>query len=117
MSEPDISVQDAVSIGGRLSGARVAAAQPARSGGNNRVFRLEMAEGPPSPSSTIRPTGVIAWDRNMTRSRFCPATASRRRRGRSRKIRLRSARCINGSTVMRQFCILRTMMPISWPIS
>ena len=47
MSEPDISVQDAVSIGSRLSGARVASAQPARSGGNNRVFRLEMAEGPP----------------------------------------------------------------------
>lgn len=47
MSEPDISVQDAISIGSRLSGARVASAQPARSGGNNRVFRLEMAEGPP----------------------------------------------------------------------
>lgn len=47
MSEPDISAQDAVSIGSRLSGARVAAAQPARSGGNNRVFRLEMANGPP----------------------------------------------------------------------
>lgn len=47
MSEPDISVQDAISIGSRLSGARVTAAQPARSGGNNRVFRLEMAQGPP----------------------------------------------------------------------
>ncbi|MCA1383983.1 MULTISPECIES: phosphotransferase [Bradyrhizobium] len=47
MSQPDISIQDAVSIGSRLSGARVAAAQPARAGGNNRVFRLEMAEGPP----------------------------------------------------------------------
>lgn len=47
MSEPDIGVQDAISIGSRLSGAPVVAAQPARSGGNNRVFRLEMAEGPP----------------------------------------------------------------------
>ena len=47
MSEPDLSAQDAISIGSRLSGARVAGAQPARSGGNNRVFRLEMAEGPP----------------------------------------------------------------------
>lgn len=47
MSEPDISAQDAISIGSHLAGARVAAAQPARSGGNNRVFRLEMAEGPP----------------------------------------------------------------------
>lgn len=47
MSEPDIGVQDAISIGSRLSGASVVAAQPARSGGNNRVFRLEMMEGPP----------------------------------------------------------------------
>lgn len=47
MSEPDISAQDAISIGSRLAGAPVAAAQPARSGGNNRVFRLEMAQGPP----------------------------------------------------------------------
>lgn len=47
MSEPDISVPDAMAIGSRLAGARVAAAQPARSGGNNRVYRLEMAEGPP----------------------------------------------------------------------
>ncbi|MGT2501060.1 phosphotransferase [Bradyrhizobium guangxiense] len=47
MSEPDLSAQEAVSIGTRLAGARVAAAHPARSGGNNRVFRLEMAQGPP----------------------------------------------------------------------
>ena len=47
MSEPELSAQDAISIGSRLAGAAVAAAQPARSGGNNRVFRLEMAEGPP----------------------------------------------------------------------
>jgi hypothetical protein len=47
MSEPDLSAQEAVSIGSRLAGARVAAAHPARSGGNNRVFRLEMAQGPP----------------------------------------------------------------------
>jgi len=46
MSEPDISAADAMAIGSRLAGAPVAAAQPARSGGNNRVFRLEMAEGP-----------------------------------------------------------------------
>lgn len=46
MSEPDISASDAMAIGSRLAGAPVAAAQPARSGGNNRVFRLEMAEGP-----------------------------------------------------------------------
>ncbi|WP_247336010.1 MULTISPECIES: aminoglycoside phosphotransferase family protein [unclassified Bradyrhizobium] len=36
-----------MAIGSRLAGARVASAQPARSGGNNRVFRLEMANGPP----------------------------------------------------------------------
>lgn len=47
MSETDITAPDAMAIGSRLAGARVAAAQPARSGGNNRVFRLEMAEGPP----------------------------------------------------------------------
>lgn len=47
MSEPDISTPDAIAIGSRLAGTRVAAAQPARSGSNNRVFRLEMAEGPP----------------------------------------------------------------------
>lgn len=47
MSEPELSAQDAISIGSRLSGARIVAAQPARSGGNNRVFRLEMAEGSP----------------------------------------------------------------------
>ena len=47
MSEPDLSAQDAIAIGRRLAGARVVAAQPARSGGNNRVFRLKMAEGPP----------------------------------------------------------------------
>jgi len=47
MSESDISAQDAVTIGGYLSGMPVLTAQPARSGGNNRVFRLEMAAGPP----------------------------------------------------------------------
>ncbi|OPY97482.1 aminoglycoside phosphotransferase [Bradyrhizobium sacchari] len=46
MSEPDISAADAMAIGSRLAGAPVAAVQPARSGGNNRVFRLEMAKGP-----------------------------------------------------------------------
>ncbi|MCK1402685.1 aminoglycoside phosphotransferase family protein [Bradyrhizobium sp. 4] len=47
MSETDITAPDAMAIGSRLAGARVASAQPARSGGNNRVFRLEMADGPP----------------------------------------------------------------------
>jgi hypothetical protein len=47
MSEPDISVSDAMAIGSRLAGSRVVAAEPAHAGGNNRVFRLEMAEGPP----------------------------------------------------------------------
>lgn len=47
MSETDITAPDAMAIGSRLAGARVASAQPARSGGNNRVFRLEMANGPP----------------------------------------------------------------------
>ncbi len=47
MSEPELNAQDAMAIGSRLAGARVAAVQPARSGGNNRVFRLEMAQGPP----------------------------------------------------------------------
>jgi hypothetical protein len=47
MSEPELSAQGAIAIGSRLSGMRVIAAQPARAGGNNRVFRLEMADGPP----------------------------------------------------------------------
>ncbi|MBR0930259.1 aminoglycoside phosphotransferase family protein [Bradyrhizobium diazoefficiens] len=47
MSGPELSAQDAISIGSRLAGAQVVAAQPARSGGNNRVFRLEMAAGSP----------------------------------------------------------------------
>jgi hypothetical protein len=47
MSETDITAPDAMAIGSRLAGTRVAAAEPARSGGNNRVFRLEMTEGPP----------------------------------------------------------------------
>lgn len=47
MSETDITAPDAMAIGSRLAGARVASAQPARSGGNNRVFQLEMANGPP----------------------------------------------------------------------
>ncbi|WP_027574039.1 aminoglycoside phosphotransferase family protein [Bradyrhizobium sp. WSM1743] len=47
MSEPKLSTQEATTIGSRLAGAAVASAQPARSGGNNRVFRLEMAHRPP----------------------------------------------------------------------
>ncbi|SDS22572.1 phosphotransferase family protein [Bradyrhizobium canariense] len=45
MSEPEISTQDAIKIGNRLSGRKVVAAHPARPGGNNRVFCLDMAEG------------------------------------------------------------------------
>ncbi|WP_164934078.1 phosphotransferase [Bradyrhizobium guangzhouense] len=47
MSEPDIGGSVAMAIGSRLAGARVVAVHPARAGGNNRVFRLEMAGGPP----------------------------------------------------------------------
>lgn len=47
MSERDIGARDAIAIGSRLAGSRVLAAQPARLGSNNRVFRLEMVEGPP----------------------------------------------------------------------
>jgi hypothetical protein len=47
MSETDITAPDAMAIGSRLAGVQVAAAQPAQSGSNNRVFRLEMAKGPP----------------------------------------------------------------------
>jgi hypothetical protein len=45
MSEPEISVQDAIAIGSRLAGRPALAAHPARPGGNNRVFRLDMADG------------------------------------------------------------------------
>lgn len=47
MSEPELSARDAMRIGSRLTGAAVESVQPARSGGNNRVFRLEMTQGPP----------------------------------------------------------------------
>jgi hypothetical protein len=47
MSEAELGTQDAMAIGSRLSGQRVLAAQPARPGGNNRVFRLDMAQGSP----------------------------------------------------------------------
>ena len=45
MSEPEISAQEAVALGSRLAGRPVLAAYPARAGGNNRVFRLDMADG------------------------------------------------------------------------
>lgn len=45
MSEAEISAQDAMTIASRLSGRGVLKAQPARAGGNNRVFRLDMAGG------------------------------------------------------------------------
>ena len=45
MSEPEFSIDHAQEIGQRLSAQRVIAITPARPGGNNRVFRLEMADG------------------------------------------------------------------------
>ena len=45
MSEPEFSIDNAREIGQRLSAQRVIAITPARPGGNNRVFRLEMADG------------------------------------------------------------------------
>lgn len=47
MSDAEISVHDAIAIGSRLCGEPVLAASPARAGGNNRVFRLELAAGAP----------------------------------------------------------------------
>ncbi len=45
MSESEIGAQDAVIIGSELAGRPVLAAHPARPGGNNRVFRLDLADG------------------------------------------------------------------------
>lgn len=45
MSEAEISEQDAISVGGRLSGRSVVRAHPANPSGNNRVFRLDVAGG------------------------------------------------------------------------
>lgn len=47
MSDPEITAQEAVALGRRLAGRPVLDACPARAGGNNRVFRLDMAEGSP----------------------------------------------------------------------
>ena len=45
MSGPEFSISDAIEIGSRLSERTVVAANPARPGGNNRVFCLETADG------------------------------------------------------------------------
>lgn len=45
MNELDISAQDAMATGSRLSGQRMLAARPARPGGNNRVFCLDATDG------------------------------------------------------------------------
>jgi hypothetical protein len=45
MNELDISAQDAMATGGRLSGQRMLAARTARAGGNNRVFCLDTTDG------------------------------------------------------------------------
>ena len=45
MSEAGISAQEAMAVGSRLSGERMLAARPARPGGNNRVFCLDLADG------------------------------------------------------------------------
>jgi hypothetical protein len=45
MSETAISAQEAMAIGSRLSGQKMLAARPARPGGNNRVFCLDIADG------------------------------------------------------------------------
>src|SRR6185312_7802685 len=45
VSEAGISAQEAMAVGSRLSGERMLAARPARPGGNNRVFCLDLADG------------------------------------------------------------------------
>jgi hypothetical protein len=45
MSGAEFGTERAVETGSRLAGQRVRAATPARPGGNNRVFRLDMADG------------------------------------------------------------------------
>jgi len=45
MNELDVSAQDAMAMGSRLTGQRMLAARPARPGGNNRVFCLDTADG------------------------------------------------------------------------
>jgi hypothetical protein len=76
MSEPDLSAQDAIAIGRRLAGARVVAAQPARSGGNNRVFRLKMAEGPPLALKHYPSDGLSArCSGKSSAAESCPSSA------------------------------------------
>ena len=45
MSAADFSAERAIETGSRLAGQKVRVATPARPGGNNRVFRLDMADG------------------------------------------------------------------------
>jgi len=63
MSEPEISAQEAVEFGSRLAGRPVLAASPARPGGNNRVFRLDMAGGSPLSLKCYPPQSIDGRDR------------------------------------------------------
>ena len=118
MSETDITAPDAMAIGSRLAGTRVAAAEPARSGGNNRVFRLQMAEGPPLALKHYPSDGRDRLGQEydalsfLARPRHHVDTAAGRE-GRA----MRSARCTNGSTAKPRCCAPKATMPISSPIS
>ncbi len=63
MSEPEISAQEAVTLGSRLAGRPVLAAHPARPGGNNRVFRLDMAVGSSLSLKCYPPQSIDGRDR------------------------------------------------------
>src|SRR5262249_47920332 len=63
MSEQDISAQEAMARGTRLAGREVLAAHPARPGGNNRVFRLDMAGGTPLALKCYPPRSIDGRDR------------------------------------------------------
>jgi len=45
MSAAEFGTERAIETGSRLAGRPVRTATPARPGGNNRVFRLDMADG------------------------------------------------------------------------
>lgn len=63
MSDEDISARDAKELGSRIAGREVLAAHPARPGGNNRVFRLDMAEGSPISLKCYPPRSIDGRDR------------------------------------------------------
>ena len=63
MSEPETSAQEAVALGSWLAGRPVLAAYPARPGGNNRVFRLDMAEGTSLSLKCYPPHSIDGRDR------------------------------------------------------